>query len=92
VQLGRILQDLRDRVIRGSQLGKRKLDLAFVRRELDQKLLALGERYRNLAREGRVAVPQELEGLVAKVRQLEERMAREEQEVARLRREQPSET
>lgn len=92
MQLGRILQDLRDRVIRGSQLGKRKLDLAFVRRELDQKLLALGERYRDLAREGRVAVPQELEGLVAKVRLLEERMAREEQEVARLRREQPSET
>jgi hypothetical protein len=92
VQLGKILQDLRDRVIRGSQLGKRKLDLAFARRERDQKLLEIGERYRDLAREGRVAVPEELEGLVAKVRVLEERMVREEQEVARLRREQPSET
>jgi predicted ABC-class ATPase len=92
VQLGKILLDLRDRVIHGSQLGKRKLDLAFARRELDRKLLELGERYRNLAREGRVAVPDELEGLVAKVRVLEERMAREEQEVTRLQREQPSET
>jgi multidrug efflux pump subunit AcrA (membrane-fusion protein) len=92
VQLGKILQELRDRVIRGSQLGKRKLDLAFARRELDQKLLEIGERYRTLAREGRVAVPEELEGLVGKVRILEERMAREEQEVARLQREQPSET
>lgn len=92
MQLGKILQDLRDRVIRGSQLGKRKLDLAFARRELDQKLLELGQRYRSLAREGRVAVPGELEGLVAKVKLLEERMASEEREVARLQGEQPSET
>jgi hypothetical protein len=92
VQLGKLLQALRDRVVQRSQLGKRKLDAAFTRRELDARLLELGERYRRLAREGRVAVPEEIEALVDAVRGLEERLEREEREVARLGRERSSET
>jgi hypothetical protein len=91
VQLGNLLHALRDRVIQRSQLGKRKLDAAFVRRELDARLLELGERYRVLAREGRVAVPEELEGLVSAVRALEDRLAQQEQEAARLERERSGE-
>jgi hypothetical protein len=83
--------DLRDRIVRGSQLGKRKLDLAFTRRELDQRQRELGERFRRLSREGRVALPAELEGAVAAVREVEERMASQQTDVARLEREATSE-
>lgn len=87
----KFLLDLRDRIVRGSQLGKRKLDLAFTRRELDQRQRELGERFRRLSREGRVALPAELEGAVAAVREVEERMASQQTDVARLEREATSE-
>ena len=91
MQIGKLLSNLRDRVIRGSQLGKRKLDLAFTRRELDERLRELGERFRRLSREGRLAVPAELEGAVAAVRAVEERMTSQQTDVARLEREATSE-
>lgn len=84
MQLGKLLFDLRDRVIHRSQLGKRKLDLAFTRRELDDKLRQLGERYRTLVREGRMEASPELADLVAAVTALEERLLAGEDEVARL--------
>jgi len=87
VQIGKLLIDLRDRVIHRSQLGKRKLDLAFTRRELDDRLRELGERYRRLARDGRVAVPVDLADALAAVRDLEDRLASQRVEVARLERE-----
>jgi hypothetical protein len=87
----KFLLDLRDRIVRGSQLGKRKLDLAFTRRELDERQRELGERFRRLSREGRVALPAELEGAVAAVREVEERMASQQTDVARLEREATSE-
>ena len=87
MHIGKLLIDLRDRVVHRSQLGKRKLDLAFTRRELDDGLRELGERFRRLAREGRVAVPVELEGAIAAVRDLEEKLASQQGEVARLERE-----
>ena len=92
MQLGKLLHQVRDRVVRGSQLGKRKLDAAFVRRELDVKLHELGARWRELAREGRVAVPEALEGLVGEVKALERKLEEEKQEVARLELERPSQT
>ena len=87
MKIGKFLVDLRDRVIHRSQLGKRKLDLAFTRRELDDKLRELGERFRRLAREGRVTVPADLENAVAAVRDLEETLASQQGEVARIERE-----
>jgi hypothetical protein len=92
VKIGKFLVDLRDRVIHRSQLGKRKLDLAFTRRELDDKLRELGERFRRLAREGRVTVPADLENAVAAVRDLEETLASQQGEVARIEREAKIET
>lgn len=91
MRIRKFLLDLRDRIVRGSQLGKRKLDLAFTRRELDERQRELGERFRRLSREGRVAVPAELEGAVAAVREVEERMASQQTDVARLEREATSE-
>lgn len=91
MQLGKFLMDLRDRVIHRSQLGKRKLDLAFTRRELDDKLRLLGERYRRLVREGRVEASPELLDLVAAAEALEERLVAGEDEVTRMSQEGSSE-
>lgn len=91
MRIGKFLLDLRDRVINVSQLGKRRLDLVFTRRELDDRLRELGERFRRLSREGRVATPRELEGAMAAVRDVEERLASEQFEVSRLEREAKSE-
>ena len=92
MNLAKLLTSLRDQVIHRSQLGKQKLDLAFTRRELDDRLRLLGERYRQLVREGRAGVPEDLEDLVAAVKRLERRLEEQESEVARLRQEATGET
>lgn len=92
VRIGKLLVGLRDRVVQRSQLGKRKLELTFTRRQLDDRLRELGERFRRLAREGRVAVPADLEDAVAAVRDLEDELAAKQDEVVRLEREAKSET
>jgi hypothetical protein len=68
------LEMLRDRVVIRSQVGKRKLDAAFARRDLDRKLHEVGVAFLALVREGRAAVPQEIAVLVAEARELEGRL------------------
>ncbi len=92
VRIGKLLVGLRDRVVQRSQLGKRKLELTFTRRQLDDRLRELGERFRQLAREGRVAVPADLEDAVAAVRELEDELAAKQDEVVRLEQEAKGET
>jgi hypothetical protein len=78
------LEALRDRVVVRSQVGKRKLDAAFVRRALDRKLHDVGAAFLALAREGRAAVPQELAVLVAEARELEGRLESHHDEIVAL--------
>ncbi len=78
------LEALRDRVVVRSQVGKRKLDAAFTRRQLDRKLVVLGERFLRLARQGRLSVPQDVADLVSEARELEETLERHQQEIAAL--------
>lgn len=78
------LEALRDRVVIRSQVGKRKLDAVFTRRELDRKLADLGERLLALVRDGRVAVPPEMAGLVDEARELEGRLEAQQAEIAAL--------
>ncbi len=92
MRLGKLLEVLRDRVIHRSQLGKRRLDAAFTRRELDQKWVELGERYSELARQGGVSVPEDLATLVEEIRRLEQRLAEQKQDVVNLERETARET
>ncbi len=92
MRLVKLLEKFRDRVIYRSQLGKRRLDAAFTRRELDQKWLELGERYSELARKGRVAVPADLAKLIDEIRRLEQRLAEQQQDVADLKQETAKET
>jgi hypothetical protein len=84
VGLAEILIELRDRVVQRSQLGKEKLDAALARRELDQKLQDLGERYLAAVREGRATAPGELRGLLAEVEALAGRLEEHHHQVRRL--------
>lgn len=86
----KLLEKIRDRMIQRSRIGKRKLDRTATRRELDEALRELGERYRELARVGRVDVPGDLAGQMQVVRGLEERLATQDKEIAALESEQPS--
>jgi len=82
--VGNWLEFIRDRVVHRSQVGKRKLDAAFTRRELDAKLRELGERVVALAREGGAAVPDDLAGLLREARELEERLQGQLSDIAAL--------
>lgn len=79
------LEELRDRVVVGSLLGKRKLDAARIRRQFDRKLQEVGERFLKMVREGRLAVPQDVADLVKEARELEEALEAQHQEIAALR-------
>ncbi len=79
------LETLRDRVVHRSQVWKGKLDATFARRQLDVKLVALGERYLLLAREGRVAVPPDLREVFTEARDLEDQLQVKLADVAALR-------
>ncbi len=78
------LNRFRDRVVVRSLIGKRKLDAAFLRRDLDRKLYRLGEQFLSLARDGRVAVPPEVAVLLAEARDLEERLEAQHADIAAL--------
>jgi hypothetical protein len=92
VDLGKLLEAVRDRVVHRSQIGKRKLDRTATRRRLDLALRDLGERYQALSAAGRVAVPAELAGLLAEVRGLQARLASEDRDLAELKGDTPSTT
>ncbi|HTP24955.1 MAG TPA: hypothetical protein VMK12_04750 [Anaeromyxobacteraceae bacterium] len=79
------LEALRDRLVVRSLVGKRKLDAVLIRREFDAKLLALGERFLKLIREGRTIAPQEIAGLVDEARRLEDQLEAQQAEIAALR-------
>lgn len=75
---------LRDRIVHRSQVGKEKLDTAFARRELDRRLLDLGERYHQMVQEGRAGVPDDLRALVNEVEALARRVAIHHEQLRRL--------
>jgi hypothetical protein len=78
------LESFRDRVVQRSQVGKRRLDATFTRRELDVKLQELGGRFLALVQQGTAAVPQEMAALVQEVRELEERLRMQLADIAAL--------
>ena len=92
MRFGEIIERIRDRLVRRSLVGKRKLDRTSTRRALDGALRELGDRYRELVRTGRMEVPAELAGSMQQVRWLEERLDAHEKENTALENEQPSTT
>jgi len=78
------LEAFRDRVVRRSQMGRRRIDATFTRRELDEKLRELGARFVAAAQQGKAAVPQEFAALVQEVRELERRLGAQMADIAVL--------
>jgi hypothetical protein len=75
---------IRDRIVTRSLIGKEKLDAAFARRELDQRLQDLGERYYTLVRQGVAGVPDDLRNLLAEVDALATQLQSLREQVRRL--------
>jgi hypothetical protein len=88
----KLLEAIRDRLVRRSLIGKRKLDRGATRRELDAAFRDVGERWRGLVRAGRVGVPDELAALVERVKDLEARLEAQDREIEALQDEEPSTT
>ncbi len=82
--MGNWLENLRDRIVVRSQVGKRKLDAVFTRRELDRKLADLGQAFLTLVRQGRVGVPPELSTAVSEARSVEEKLEMQRADIAAL--------
>ncbi len=79
------LESFRDRVVVRSQVSKRKLDAARLRRELDHKVLDLGYRLLKMVRDGRLTLPSEAAEVLTEVRELEAKLEAEQAEIAALR-------
>ena len=82
--IGNFLVALRDRIVQRSRIGKEKIDVAFARRELDQRMLELGERYYALVRAGTVTAPDDLRGMLAELDELSRRLEGLKEQVQRL--------
>jgi uncharacterized coiled-coil protein SlyX len=78
------LVGIRDRIVQRSQIGKEKIDAAFARRELDQRLQELGEKYYSLARQGVAGVPDDLRNLFAEVDRRAEQLQALREQLRRL--------
>ena len=87
-----IIEAIRDRLVQRSLIGKRKLDRGATRRQLDAALHDLGERFRELARAGRLSIPAELASVFERVRNLELRLESQEKDIEALENEAPSTT
>jgi hypothetical protein len=84
VGIGNFLVAVRDRIVHRSRLGKEKIDVAFARRALDQKMLDLGERYYALVRAGTATAPEELRGMLAEIDELARKLDGLKEQVQRL--------
>ena len=86
----KIFEAIRDRLVQRSLIGKRKLDRGATRRQLDAALHDLGERFRELARAGRLSIPAELASVFERVRDIELRLEAQQREIDALESEAPT--
>ena len=68
------LDTLREVVVRSSQSGRLRVDLALLQRERQQLLSSLGEQVAALIEEGTLEVPEELRQAVERIRDVEGRI------------------
>jgi hypothetical protein len=68
------LDTLREVVVRSSQSGKLRVDLALLRRERQQMLEQLGAEVARLVEEGALEVPEELRAACERIREVQTRI------------------
>lgn len=78
------LEEVRQAVVRSSQMGKIKMDATFLRRERDQLLRELGAGVYALVKAGSFALPEALAPTIARIGELEEGLAEQERELAEV--------
>jgi hypothetical protein len=71
------LEDIKDAVVRTTEVGRAKLDAALLRRDRDRLYARLGESAYKLAEAGALALPADLEDLRGEIGALNERIAAE---------------
>ncbi|WP_373045046.1 hypothetical protein [Vulgatibacter sp.] len=76
------LGEVKDAVVRNSQIGKIKLDASFLRRERDGFVQALGAALYERSERGDIELPADLGELVGRIRALDARLEDQEAELA----------
>lgn len=69
---------IKDALVESSQAGMAKLDATLLRRERDQKLATLGEALLVMVAEGKLVLPEGLQGTVERIEELEAEIASQE--------------
>jgi hypothetical protein len=72
------LEDIKDAVVRTTEVGRAKLDAALLRRDRDRAYARLGEQVYKLAEAGSLTLPADMEDLRDAIDELNERIAAEE--------------
>ena len=78
------LGEVKDAVVRSSQIGKLKLDATFLRRERDAAALRLGDAVFARVEAGDFELDAELDPLLARIRELEAQLAETDHEIAQV--------
>ncbi|HLV60665.1 MAG TPA: hypothetical protein VKY51_04615 [Fredinandcohnia sp.] len=78
--------EVRDAVVRTSQLGKLKIDEAFLRREQEKAHARLGAKVYELVEDGELELPEEARPLLEAVRSLAEKLEKQQREIAEVER------
>jgi hypothetical protein len=76
------LGEVRNVVVRTSQVGKIKLDATFLRRERDRLFARLGEAVFDRVEAGQLSLADDVLGLVEQIREVERRLEEQEAEIA----------
>nr|PZM90670.1 MAG: hypothetical protein DIU72_12155 [Pseudomonadota bacterium] len=78
------LSEVREAVVRTSQIGKLKIDVALLRREQEKAFARLGAKVFEMVEDGELSLPEPLDPLVQAVRHLARQIAEEEAELAEV--------
>lgn len=78
------LGEVREAVVRTSQLGKLRIDATFLRKEQEKAYARLGARVHELVEDGELELPEEARPLLDAVKTLAEKIEEQEEEIAEV--------
>lgn len=81
------LGEVREAVVRTSQLGKLKIDATFLRKEQEKAFARLGAKVYELVEDEELELPEEVRPLLEAVEHLAEKIEEHEEEIAEVERE-----